>query len=395
MKNVFFALISVCLIFAMSACQSSVIQAPLQGASKTECTYLFMVKQDGKYGFINEKGEVVISIKYDEAIKFNEGVAAVLSHVGENWEIININGNVIGKTEHKINSIFSEGLAEISNEDPKNPKCGYVNTQGEVVIPYSNYNMVGYFNEGFASVREINQMHAGNFINTKGEKISSVTYDLVMDFSEGMAEVKRDDKFGFIDANGDLVIPTTYDYVTMFSHGLASVKREGEKTGYINKKGEIIIDCIYNKTSPFSEGLAIVVRDGVYIAIDTEGNEVLVFSEYTSVDSFSEGLARVEKGGKIGFVNKNGELVVPIIYSPMGMPKFKCGVAVIEKDGKYGVIDNENNTVVPFEYDYICEFNEGYAVAENGGKSGVINTKGEITVDFIYDEVYSGYTGMD
>ena len=61
--------------------------------------------------------------------------------------------------------------------------------------------------------------------------------------------------------------------------------------------------------------------------------------EYNYVGDFSEGFAEVRKGGKWGFVNKKGELVVP------------C------------------------EYDYVCSFSEGFAEVEKGEKTYKIEIK--------------------
>lgn len=41
---------------------------------------------------------------------------------------------------------------------------------------------------------------------------------------------------------------------------------------------------------------------------------------------------------------------------------FSDGLAAVKKDGKWGYIDEDGNTVIPFEYDFACDFSEGYAV---------------------------------
>mgnify|MGYP003291734872 CR=1 FL=1 len=51
------------------------------------------VQQNGKCGFINTKGEVVIPCIYDEAGWFSEGLALVKQN--GKWSIINTEGKVI------------------------------------------------------------------------------------------------------------------------------------------------------------------------------------------------------------------------------------------------------------------------------------------------------------
>ena len=61
-------------------------------------------------------------------------------------------------------------------------------------------------------------------------------YDYVAEYSEGLAGVKLNGKWGFIDKSGTLVIPCKYDDAWAFSEGRAEVKLNG-KRGYVNKSG--------------------------------------------------------------------------------------------------------------------------------------------------------------
>ena len=57
--------------------------------------------------------------------------------------------------------------------------------------------------------------------------VSDFRWDGAHDFSEGLAAVKKDGKWGFIDLSGNLVIDTVYDSAGSFSEGLCAVQ-----TGY-------------------------------------------------------------------------------------------------------------------------------------------------------------------
>jgi len=59
--------------------------------------------------------------------------------------------------------------------------------------------------------------------------------------------------------------------------------------------------------------------------------------EYDATICFHNGTAVVEKNGKYGYINKTGELVVPLIYDYA----FYCsdGVGCVQKDGKWGIIE--------------------------------------------------------
>jgi hypothetical protein len=58
-------------------------------------------------------------------------------------------------------------------------------------------------------------------------------------FSEGLAPVMKDWKFGFADRNGKFVIPASFSEARNFAEGLAPVGL-GRKTGYIFKIGKFV-----------------------------------------------------------------------------------------------------------------------------------------------------------
>ncbi|MDD7319119.1 MAG: WG repeat-containing protein [Prevotella sp.] len=61
----------------------------------------------------------------------------------------------------------------------------------------------------------------------------------IYDFSEGLAEVELNDKWGFIDKTGKEVITCKYDYAKYFHEGRAKVRLNG-RDFYIDKNGQKI-----------------------------------------------------------------------------------------------------------------------------------------------------------
>ena len=123
-----------------------------------------------------------------------------------------------------------------------------------------------------------------------------------------------DGRKGFVDSvTGEILVPCSYDLVWKFSEGLAGVKKNS-KWGFIDKFGKEVITCIYDRVWSFSEGLARVAKNGKYGFIDKSGKEVIPCS-YDYIGDFYEGLAMAEKNGKYGFIDKSGREVIPPLYS--------------------------------------------------------------------------------
>jgi hypothetical protein len=103
--------------------------------------------------------------------------------------------------------------------------------------------------------------------------VISPKYDLVDSFSEGLARVLLNDKYGFIDQSRKEVIPLKYDLTFDFSEGLARVKLN-DKYGFIDKNGKEIIPLKYDEADwDFIEDLARVKLNGKWGHVDKNGNE--------------------------------------------------------------------------------------------------------------------------
>ena len=98
---------------------------------------------------------------------------------------------------------------------------------------------------------------------------------------------------------------------------------------------------------------------------------MVVAPTYAEVEDFSEGFARVclpTKGAKYswdkvyGFIDKNGEVVVPINYDYA--ESFSEGLAVVKKNKKYGFINTKGDYEIGANYDDAESFSEGLAFVE-------------------------------
>lgn len=113
---------------------------------------------------------------------------------------------------------------------------------------------------------------------------------------------------------------------------------------------------------------------GKYGFIDKQGNTVIP-CKYDWAGSFSEGMAPVELNGKWGFIDKQGNMVLPFKYDIA--ESFSESLARVGLNGKYGFIDKQGNMVIPCKYDGAYPFSEGLARVGLNGKWGYINTRGD------------------
>jgi hypothetical protein len=80
---------------------------------------------------------------------------------------------------------------------------------------------------------------------------------------------------------------------------------------------------------------------------------------YDYVGSFFNGRAWVKLNNKCGFVDTDGNEVIPLKYDAASY--FYEGRARVTLNGKYGFVDADGNKVIPLKYDDAWNFSEGRA----------------------------------
>jgi WG containing repeat len=164
----------------------------------------------GKYGYKDGRGSVVIAPEFQLARKFSaEGLAAVVDDKG--WAYIDSRGRVVIRPFVFENGpdYFSQGLARFVMEG----KFGFFNKQGHTVIKPA-FDFAGPFQNGAAAVC------SGCSLKSVGEHSRVVS-----------------GRWGFIDRTGRVIVPTDCEEVTKFENGRARVKRAGQWM-YVDKQGK-------------------------------------------------------------------------------------------------------------------------------------------------------------
>lgn len=133
---------------------------------------------------------------------------------------------------------------------------------------------------------------------------------------------------------------------------LSPYEKEG-LWGYVDKEGKIIIKPRFIVANDFSlEGIAAVVDDQGWVYIDTKGGNVIrpyVFDNRP--DYFQEGLARFTADNKFGFFDKTGKVIIEAQFD-FALP-FHQGLAAICMECKIMQTDEEHSSVVGGKWGYI------------------------------------------
>lgn len=213
-----------------------------------------------------------------------------------------------------------------------------------LVEPLLNYSHIGTFSEDLAVVAVYGNSGEKypwvkswkyGYININGELVIPCEYDYAAGFNEGLAAACKNGKYGFLDKTGNTAIPFEYDYALCFSNGLAAV-RKNEKFGFINTLGETVIPFEYNRAVDFFYELTTVSKNDKYGIINMEGNIIApVEYDYIYIE-YDYGFFRACKDNKYGLMDMSGNWIVPCIYDELGLNSGADGLITVKQNGKWG-----------------------------------------------------------
>ena len=249
------------------------------------------------------------------------------------------------------------------------------------------------------------------YIDSEGNLVVPCRYERVNDYNEGLAVVEQNWRKGYVDTDGYEVSPVSYREAEMFRNGRGCVQNEAGLYGYVDETGREVIPCRFEKAISFYGEVTPACLNGLYGLIDKDGEfistpryeamgicdvDVFYFYEnglYGFVDAeqkeltsarydrigelFSEGLIDVEQQGKHGFINKQGEEVIPCIYSRVS--RFENGFARVARNGRVGYIDTTGREVFLLPSNsYASTYRSGYGVFcfKSGGEIFIFDEEG-------------------
>ena len=185
--------------------------------------------KDNKWGFIDTAGNVAIDFQYDEVENFREDLAAVRQ--GDKWGYIDKNGKEVISCKYDEVHSFSEGLAAVAINnyfEDGYMAWAYIDTKGEVVIPFYSYSalggiplVIGDFHDGRAFVtkdlvsvigKNGENIFSGDslFFISKAEYYKEHSAMIGYIYSDSSMKIK---KYGLLNLKGEEVLKPVFDYI--------------------------------------------------------------------------------------------------------------------------------------------------------------------------------------
>ena len=414
----------------------------------------FIVSLGDKYGVIDLKGTKVLPIAFDNISLFStDSLYSVTirkndtAHYYESNGLYDLAGNKIFDCNYTSIQKLNNNLYILNNSS------GYfiATKQGPISKKYSSLT---YLKDNLFVFESLKKQ---GVVNAEGKIIIPATYMHIRQLDDNYLIISNaTDREGIIDYTGNIILPANYysirklssalilldlrkkyddpivnyklynvnkkEYYNGFSFDQMQDIQEGflafsknDKLGYMDSLGNVKVQPIFSSE----------ILEPIYPGDGYDGSEdgskcysvnenidytqFEFFNEYNLSPNFSSGLATVKIGNQYGYINRSGDITIPIIYD-MAYP-FHDQTSIVAfkiNDDKYNynIIDQLGRKLVENITPVVYYDQQHFLMYKSAGYYYKINTinhdieKLNISVDFdnIYlfkNNYYSMYKGCD
>jgi WG containing repeat len=373
----------------------------LSNNHKDKSSVLLPIIDNGKHGFINAQGKIIIKPVFANIRSFTEGVAP--ARIDGLFGFIDSTGQWVIEPQFEFASEFRNGLAIVFY----NEKTFYINHSGQKVFNTDFAKALSPFEKGIAVFKTVTGKQG--LLSKEGKIVVDTIVRYFDAFNDGLAIVKginHDTKkgkkkiyeIGIIDTNGHFVVPfglysdiksatsNKYFLVDYLDHNSYGTSTSGiiDKTGKVIlrkrfKNGSWIEDPFEVKFDMFKVNLTDVelkeeddIFETDYEALfNLKGEKVFGKLEYGSIEYFDNEKVEVKteddenliidlKTGKILSRKKEKDK----LFVDSDKRENKYGLEIIRDNNNFehGVRDSLGNWILPLAYYIIKQdaFNYGF-----------------------------------
>ena len=331
-KKVIAVIIAILVIFMFVIGLKELLTGKSELGGKTFITGYYAIYENGKWGVIDTKQNIIIEPTYDEMIIVPEHSKPVF--------ICTINTN------------YEENTYETKVLNNKNEELFTNYNKVEVIYNNDKSNNLWYEE----NVLKVQKDGKYGLINLEGKEMLSCEYDEIKPIigTRNALITIKDGKQGLVDNLGNIIIKNEYEQITSvtdkYENGFI-VKAENGKYGVINYNTTIALETKYDEIRNVYGSNCYVVKENDKLKIvDTNGSTYLE-GAFEDVKQINTSNVVIKKNGKYGVIATTGEVKIEAEYDDLTFAFTDTYIA--KKDNKYGIINLNKEEKIPFEYNYI------------------------------------------
>ncbi len=267
--------------------------------------HLFVCKDKGLYGAINEKGETVIPFAYTKLGNFKNGYAYYLS---SNYGLINSNNQINQAKWDWISDVDTNSIVVVK----KHAKFGLMHTNDELVLPVE-YDFINYCSNGIYLIVKNNLYGFYNALETCF--VTEIAFDYNQAYNNAYYtngkyfKLLLDDEVALVDANGRYSINYgTYSNLFFAKCDIIRIQKNN-KYGFVDRKLKAITPAEFDKASDFNNDIAIVSKGDITQLITKLGS-VIYKLKAGAIEKINATLYKTSLNNVVGLIDEKGTVLL-------------------------------------------------------------------------------------
>lgn len=312
--------------------------------------------EDGRYEGLDTNGvsRFILPENIQKAGDFANGFAAV--KVDSLWGYIDSSGIFVIKPAFKGAYYFNK--AGYAPAWGLNNAVGLIDRRGNWVVEpifHSFSRYTHYYDQRLFLVADT--VKGWGFVDFKGKTIFEPQFSAYQIINRHYL-VEKGKKWGLINFDGKMLLEPVCNNIEIRPGNIAIVDIAGNYGVLDSTKW--LIRPYFDEIKPLSDaGYFRVKKNGKFGLYDREKPVAPV--EYDSVYIAAEACFIVLKGGKKGLISPKFNIQIPALYDELGLPNEEFGLIRAKKDGKEGWLNRDGDVAIPLRYEVTTPFKKGIA----------------------------------
>lgn len=302
------------------------------------------VAKNGKQGLVDTSSRVIIPAAYDVLWRTFNNTFSAQSFKENRTTIYSEQGQVIFASAAS-HVIYCRPDAIIVTDS--SGRYGIIDQAGKTIIPFK-FKRIQCERNGFWLAQHENGLWGS--IDLDEKVILPFRFKAEPLFAFGYAAVMDDQrKWSVIDRTGKPIHTGRYDNAEFSGKGLFRIW-EKNKTGYLDTTGHVLVPPAYDYVSPINQNYCIVRQGKKYSILKFQPalKESPQFDDishdcFVRAKDSSKDLLLVKKDNKYGYINLEGEIIIPIQYERA--LSFKDNHASVLLNGAKLIIDKKGKVI--------------------------------------------------
>lgn len=379
------------------------------------------VRLDGKWGYINQRGEFVLPPLFYSLEPFSDGLALVERDVlittrTKERKVLHLKGFAAPDGQTTLTHAYIRQMWQQALANPADFELYDYPADGEetnwITDPFARFTAVGDHHNGLCVACREGMDAQGAYsvrygvVRYNEEEVVPFRYDWLYYAGEkdtlSLYCGLRDGKYGVVCSDSTECIPFVYDRLDgMERLSKEFISLQGNKQGFVTLAGREVLACRFDKVERPRQGLLYATLEGKRGVADLKGNTIVPF-EYSYVGEFANGLAWVCRDNLYGLITLQGQLRQPcqmkdifrfdkdlrLRYNPQMPPLFRQTPVYFETEkGLYGLMDGEGRTLAEPKFDCIKPFDSEVTACCVEEKWGFMKPTGEVIYPCVYEQM--------